>query len=708
MPKQILMGLAMLAAACVPAEALVQCSLTAVPLQTSSEGLAEPVGDVLLRCAGGSAGGVLTGTLQVSLGRRVANYIDAAYGRFGGITLSQEVAPGFFMVVPVSVRLLNNSVVFEGLNLTMSPQGTFGLKISGLRAEAGGTTYAALQFSGNEQLLVSNFQTVVAYSQPGLYSTTLGAVSMGAGPMAPTYLDFSNMVASQAPVATVRVTEGYASSFVPWRLDPYVTNGTRILVKLTGVPEGSRVIVPDAVAGSSALQPTTTGVMGGGPTPGLYDPTGQRSLLLVRVQGAEADGSGGSATWLPGTGPQTLFGVRDALVSNGTAWAVYEVMDANQALVENAQIPIWLFTSLERANTPVVVRSTVSLAPVSDKPGPVEDAPIPRFRAGAPVGNDCQIVGDCEASYWPRMSVTPVQEPAYSGPSGGPAQAGYVLIRNGGGGLLEWQVTVRYRGTTGWLTTEREAGFNNFTLRYDVNPKNLPPGSYEADLVLQQAGAPLGTNAEFVVPVTLVVTAALPPPLPRPVIKDVVSPATGWGGPAAPGSVVVIQGSNFLELSTVTVGGKAARVILVNPDSLTVELPVDVPLGRAPVYVINLDQYSQAFSLETLAVAPGVVFALNENDDRNGEQSPAEAGKALQLYVTGLRLAAPPLWVKIHDVWMEASAEASGQAGIDMVKITVPDYFPTMSTAVLVCGQAPGQEGVCSYPRDVWVKAAGQ
>ncbi len=708
MRKQILFALAAAAAMNFPARALVQCSLTAVPLQTSSEGLAEPVGDIVLRCEGGAANGALTGTLQVSLGRRVANYIDAAYGRFGGITLSQEVGSGFFMVLPVSVRLLNNSVVFEGLNMTMSPQGTFGLKISGLRAEAGGTTYAALQFSGNEQLLVSNFQTTVAYSQPGLLSTTLGAVSRGAGPMTPTYLDFSNMTASHAPVATVRVTEGYASAFVPWRLDQYVTNGTRVLVKLTGVPEGSRVIVPDAVAGSSTLQPTTSGELGGGPTPGLYDPTGQRSLLLVRVQGGQPDGSGGYAGWIAGPGPQALFGVRDALVSGGTAWAVYEVKDANPSLTENAQIPIWLFTPLERANTDVVVRSTVSLAPESDQPGPVEDAPIPRFRAGAVVGNDCEAVGDCDASYWSRMSVTPVQEPSFSGASGGGAQAAYVLMKNTGGGLLEWKVTARYRSTTGWLALEREAGFNDYTVRYDVIPKNLPPGTYEADLVFQQVGAPKGGNAEVVVPVKLVVTAALPPPLPKPAIQDVVSPATGWGGPAAPGSVVVIQGKDFLDLSAVTVGGKTARIILVNPDSLTVELPADVPLGRVPVYVINLDQYSQAFMLETMPVAPGLVFALNENDDRNGEQSPAEAGKALQLYVTGLQLAVAPLYVKIHDVWMEAAAEPSGQAGIDIVKITVPDYFPTMSTAVLVCGQAPGQEGVCSYPRDVWVKAAAQ
>jgi hypothetical protein len=705
MLRQICWVLVVLGAMSFQAQALVNCTLTAVPLQTSSEGLAEPVGEVLLRCAGGAPNGTLRGTIQFSVGRRVANVIEASSGRFGGISLAQEVAVGVFMTLPVSVRLLNNAIIFEGLNLTMSPQGTFGLKMSGVRAEAGGTTFASLQFSGNEQLLVSTPVVTVAYSQPGLLATTLAAVSSGAGPVPPSFLDYSNMVASKAPVATVRVTEGFASAFVPWRLDPYLTSGARILVQLTGVPEGSRVMVPDAIAGSSALQPTTSGALGGGPTPGLYDATGTRSLLLVRVQGSKPDGSEGFANWLPGMGPQALFPVRDLPVSGGVAWAVFEVMDANPSIAESAQIPMWLYTPLDRPNTDVVVRSTVSLAPTSETPGSVEGAPIPRFRLGAVVGGDCEALGDCSASYWPRMTATPTQEPSYSAASGGPAQVGYILIRNEGGGLLEWKAAIRYRSSTGWLSLERASGFNNYTNRYDVNPRSLPPGTYEADIVVQQTGAPKGANVEVVIPVKLVVTQALPPPLPTPIIRDVLSPATNTNAPAAPGGVVLIQGGNFLDQSTVTVGGKPARVILVNPDSLTVELAGDTPLGRVTVYVANLDRVSQANFVEVIPVAPGMLFALNDNGERNGEQSPVTAGKALQLHVTGLRQANAPLYVKLHDLWMEASAESSGQSGIDIVRIIVPETFPTMYTAVMVCGQASGYEGVCSYPKDVWIKA---
>ncbi len=698
--------LAILGLLTMPAKAIIQCTLSAVPLQVSTEGLAEPVGDVMLRCSGGQPGGVVKGTLQFSVGHRLANVISTTFPFYGGLALMQEYAPGMFVSLPVTIRLQESQVIFENLSVTMDAYGMFGLRVSGVRAEGGGTTLGSLQFYGNEQMFVATPTVTVAFSQPGLTATLIPAVLAMSGPIPPTYLDFSNLVASHAPTVTVRVTEGFGASFVPWSMDQYVTNGTRVLVKLTGVPQGSRVIAPDAIAGSSALQPTTSGDLGGGTAPGLYDPTGARSLLLVRVKGSDANGAGGVASWVASPGPMVPLTASDLLVQDGTAWGVYEVQDQNKNLVENAQIPIWIFTPLDRPNIETVVRPAVSLAPVSDQAGSVSGAPLPRFRRGSPVGQDCVLVNDCTASYWPKMTVTPVQEPSYSGPSGGPNQAGYVTVRNEGGGLLEWKVTVRYRSTTGWLTVDRESGFNTLSMRYDVNPKYMNEGTYEADLVYEQVNAPLGTNASQVIPVRLVVTAPLPPPLPSPTIAEVVSPATGWITPAAPGAQVVVKGTSFLAESTVTIGGKTAQVLGIKADSLTAIVPMDVPLGRALVQVFNLDRFSQPWSLETWAVSPGLIYMVNEGGERNGEAAPAAVGSTVELRVTGLGLAVPPVWVKIHDVWTQETPQASGEVGVDVIRITVPEYFPTMSTAVMVCGQVPGQEGICSHPKDIWVKAA--
>ncbi|MBI4890106.1 MAG: IPT/TIG domain-containing protein [Acidobacteria bacterium] len=691
-----------------PAKAIVQCTLTAVPLQISSEGLAEPVGEVMLRCAGGQPGGALKGTLQISLGGKVANAINAQYSSWGGIPQMHEYAPGMFVALPVTVQLRESQVIFENLNVAMDVFGMISLKISGIRAEAGGTTFASMQFYGNEQLFVPTPTVTVAFSKPGLLASLIPAVLRMSGPITPTFLEYTNLVATHAPMVSVRVTEGFGASFVAWSMDPNTTNGTRILVKLTGVPAGSRVIAPDAVAGSSALQPTTTGDMGGGTAPGLYDPTGVRSLMLVRVKGSDANGAGGFVSWVVAPGPMVPSTASDMNVQDGTAWAVYEVQDQNKNMVENAQIPIWIFTPLERPNVEAVVRPTVSLAPVSDQAGSIPGAPLPRFRRGAPVGQDCELVNDCTASYWPKLTVTPVQEASYSLPSGGPAQAGYVTVRNDGGGLLEWKVAVRYRSATGWLTADRTSGFNTLNMRYDVNPKNMAQGTYDAELVYEQANAPVGANATVVIPVKLVVTAPLPPPLPSPTIQEVVNPATGWGAPAAPGAQVVVKGTNFLEQSTVTIGGKPAQILGINADSITAIVPVDVALGRALVQVFNLDRFSQPYAIEVWAVAPGLVSMRNENGALNGELAPANTGSTVELAVTGLGQAVPPVWVKIHDVWTQETPEPAGQAGMSLIRIKVPDYFPTMSTVVMVCGQVPGQEGVCSHPKDIWVKAAQQ
>jgi len=694
---------AILVSAMMPARGMVQCALTAVPLQINSEGLAEPLGDILVNCSGGPSNGVLSGTIQVSSLQRVANFVDAANGNSGGVTLSQEVTGGY-IPLPVSIRLLNNSVLIEGVNVQMSPQGTFGLKISGIRAEAGTPIRASLQFSGNEQLLVQSPQVTVAEAHTGLYASIEGVIASGRGPETPPYLDYSNMVASGAAEATVRVTEGHAAAFGPWNFTSSASNGTRILIRLSGIPEGGRVYAPDAIAGSSAAQPTSTRLTGGGVFGGMYNPVGDKSLLLSRVNGGQPDGSKGFAAFIAGSAPMALFGVGEIQADKGAAYVIYEVMDANSALIESAQIPLWIFLPLDRHTDRARVTATVHFAPLSETPGPVEGAAIPRFKQVA-VAGDCDVLNDCAAAYWPHLQVTPPTDTALTLPSGGFTQTKYVVLRNVGGGILEWRAQIRYRSATGWLTSFTNSGVGNYSWRYDVIPKDMAPGHYEADLVFQMVNSPTGRTEERVVPVTLDVTNPLPPPVPVPSIRAIVSPATGWVTPVAPGALAVIQGANFGEQSSVTVGGKAARVVVMSAQELTVEVPMDAAIGRVNVLVANGERVSPAFPLEIASVAPGMLFAQNEDNVRNSSENPVLAGKALQIFFTGTRLASAPLTVKLHDLYFEVTPEAAAQTGVDVVSITVPDYFPTMYTAVLVCGKVAGAEMVCSYPRDVWIKS---
>src|SRR5581483_6395175 len=95
--------------------------------------------------------------------------------------------------------------------------------------------------------------------------------------------------------------------------------------------------VPDAVAGSTAMRPTSGGDLGLPPATGQYQP-GSRSLLLMRVNGADSTGAGGSSPTAPqSAGPVTLASVSEVALSNGSGFAVYEVVDANPNVQETAQ-----------------------------------------------------------------------------------------------------------------------------------------------------------------------------------------------------------------------------------------------------------------------------------------------------------------------------------------------------------------------------------
>lgn len=697
--------LAMLAA---PAAGSMTCNLAGVPLQVSAEGLAEPVGEILLQCSGGPPNSTLTGSFQIFLNMKVANGL-AEDGTYTGMTLAQEFPGSIFLTLPAMIRPLGESILFEQFQIPINGQGFFSIKFGGIRANAISTTQAFLQFTGNQQLLINNFNSAVtvARAQTTVYATHVGAEAAGLGPMLPSTPDFNSMIVAHVPMATTRITEGWANAFVPRK--GYDSNGTRIMIRLSGVPEGARIFAPDAIAGTGALQPTQSGDMGSYPASGLYVFTPTGSLLLSRIRSTNPDGSGGFANYYPVLGTQSLANVREVEPVDGTPYLVYETMDANPAQRESAQIPIWIVLPSDRFATPSVVRQTISLAPLSNQPGSVANAPIPRYRA-APVESDCSILGDCAAPYFPKMTVTPPEVTEFTAPAGSGNIAVYFLLHNTGAGLLEWRVSARYRGSaTGWLSVSPDAGFNNRTVRFDLFPAALTPGRYEGEIIVQQVGAPTGGNAQTVIPVVLNVTEALPPPIPLPSITDILDAANRWPMPEAPGSLVVITGVNFGENTSVTIGGSVARIVLRSDTEMLVEVPLGLPAGPAEVIPANSGRPGPSRMLDLVLVAPATLFVLNSDDERNSEEHAAETGKLIQVYMTGIRGAAQPLSVKIHDRYLDVESSPTDQPGVDLVKFTVPGDFPTMPSVVVVCAApASGGEASCSHPKDIWVKAAAE
>ncbi|WP_321474251.1 IPT/TIG domain-containing protein [uncultured Paludibaculum sp.] len=692
-----------------PVRAATQCALTATPLLVAAEGLTEPIGDIVLSCYGGTPLGLVTGSLQISVSQRISNAVGDD-GLLQGITFGIQTPAGY-VNVPITVRPLETSILIENFQFNMTAQGTFVARVSGIRAEAGGVTQAFVQFMASEQLPVPSPITTVAASQPSLYATTLAASAAGMGPPIPEHLDFDNMIASRATMSSTRITEGFGAAFSP-RTAADATNGMRIMVVLSGVPASARIFAPDAIAGSSAAIPTSSGQFGSTRTGGLYNPLNGHSLLLVRVRDAKEDGSGGFAVWSPSTGPQTLFGVGALDYKGPTPYLVYEVLDSNPTEVESAQIPFWLFLPTDQFVSEGVITQTTSLAPLSTLKGSVAGAPIPRYKATA-VEGDCRILQDCGANYFPRMETTLTRTPAeFVAPSGSVAQSNYVLVHNIGGGILEWRVSARYANGADWLSISPASGMNNATVRFDVLPKSLPEGVYEADLIFQNVNPVSGGVEEQLVHVKLTVTAPVPeppPPAPAPTISNVVSPSKRWGMPFAPGSLVILQGTNLTSTTTVTVQDQPAAIVLVSEGELTVQVPLTVTPGRVQVLAANEASLSAPYGIDIIHVAPDLLFVLNTDGAANGVDLPVDAGKTVQIFLTGIANAIMPIQVMIHDRWREAAPEATTQTGVSVLKVTVPDDLPTMQTETMVCVQySASVDGTCSFPKAIWLKAMAQ
>jgi uncharacterized protein (TIGR03437 family) len=696
MLNRVLPLIFMVAAAAGSLEASVFCTLSAVPVQVNAEGLAEPMGDILVNCSGANAGSTITGTFQINVGGKIANVIDPEQSLTGGITLSRLDSGSYVPVPYSSLSRLDNSIYFQGSQVLVSGDGTFTVKISGIRAN-GSTSLAYVQHVGStESLSVTSPVVSIAHASVGLYGSVSGAVVAGFGPSVPSTLDFANLIALGAPEAGVRVTEGYAMAFEPRGGSVSATNGTRIRIKLTGIPSGVRLFAPDAVAGSDATQPTWTSAFSNSTGPGMYGASEGHSLLLVRLNSPAIDGSGGGLAMTAPSSLSILSGVGEVTVSNSTAYIVYEVADANPAALESAQIPIWICLPIGYQVAASQIGTTINLAPLSAAEGAVIDAPIPRYREAA-VSSDCALQGDCESSRWPSLTASPSQT-SFTLSANGASATAYVSLQNAGGGILQWQASVRYRSTTGWIKTYTNMGTGASTYRFDVSSANL---------VFQQINSPNGVNVSKTIPVSLDVTAA---PLvdPAPVITDIVSLDTGWNMAVAPGGIVLVQGSNLSTSTAFTVGGKTALVTASGDSNVTLEVPSDVPLGVQNVVAMNGTSTGKVFYLTIQSVAPAIIMMLNSDGTRNADGVPATTGQELQLYVTGIRQAAGKLVLHLHDRELTPSVEATSQVGVDLLRVTVPVDLPTMQTALHLCATSADGETVCSYPKNIWLNYGGE
>ncbi len=700
-----------------------QCAVTSVPNQTRGEGLTERMGDILLQCSGSNPGATLSGSLSVFLPVSVTNRVNTSNQATDAV-LAADTGTGF-TPLPVSGQVSNTSITFNGINFTIPASGSFSLKISNIRGavyQLGATNTQAIRaqlaFSGSPSVSVNQSFVVVAFAQPGLTATLFdrGQITCVGSPL-PTTINLANLFTTGTNFASARVTEGFAAAFQP--RGPGEDSGTRILLKYSGFPANAHIYLPDMVAGSGAAVPTAGGDLGTPQAVGQYVP-GSGTLLLARVLAPDTSGAGGFLPAAPaGTGPVALNSVSEVPLTNGSGFAVYEVLDANSAAMESAQIPT--FIGLANVTAAAVASESVQIAPVSTVMTASTSAPIPRFASVQPA-SDCTAIGDCNADYFPKLSVTvastPIQLTAVAG-GALTSQPGYIPIRNAGGGVMAWNATVQYTsGTSGWANLDYTSGVNAGSVRVFVNTAGLAAGAYQANVIID--GGPMAGNVT--IPVVLTVSAApagsgsgsgsgtgsggsgsgsggsgsgtgggTTTTSSAVTVSRVVNAATFESTPLVAGSLGTIMGSNFNGKNVaVTFDGTAANLLYIGAGQINLQVPASLAGKNSATMVVSVDGVSSAPQTVILAAAWPAIFAggvLNQDNSVNGPGSGATTGSILQIYATGIpdgatvsvQIGSQKGLVPLY------AGPAPTVPGVQQVNVAVPDGVTADNSKLVVC-----------------------
>jgi len=681
------------------------CIPSAVPATVHSEGLAERVGDVVLTCSGGTPGATISGNLTVFLNAAITNKLAANNTVDAQLSVDTGTGPSPANV-PAELAA-SGAVAFNGLSFfTLPASGSVTLRITNLRADATGLTapqqpiLAFVSFSSASNPAVSNNRFTVAMAQPGLLTESSSSGVRCNGSPLPSKITLANLLAQGTAFFSTRVTEGFASSFQP--KDAFSDTGTRIMVQYSGFPTAARLFVPDFVAGSSAVTPTAGGDLGVPASGGQYAPSATGSLLLIRVSGADQNGAGGTPAFpVPGMGTTTFTSASEVPMANGAGNVVYEVVDANPAVQESAQFPTFVGLSPTGGGNTIVANAAVSFAPLSTVHVASSD-PVPRFADVTPQ-SDCSTLGDCDAAYFPHLSVTsPALE--FISPVGGGRQLKYADVNNHGAGLMNWTATVSYQTGSGWLTVDPGSGINNTTLDVNVLPSALAAGTYQATITVD-AGPLVGS---MTLPVTLSVSTSVT----APVISAVENAASFQAGPLVAGSLGTVMGTNLSGTNiAVTFDAIPAKLLYTSSTQINLQVPPELGFMQAAQMIVTVDGQVAAQTVPLAIVAPGIFSGgvLNQDGTRNSASNPAAAGSVMQIFATGLSSArSGAISARLGNLAISAlnyAGPAPTVPGVQQVNLTIPADLGVTTANLSVCAVAtdPNQP-VCSPGVSIAVK----
>jgi uncharacterized protein (TIGR03437 family) len=689
----------------------ISCSTAAASTLLHAEGLAERIGDIILTCSG-VASSTATVSLSVQLNTAITNRLSTGNIITGTIlTADSGSGPQAVMVQPALLTPV--TLVWSNVPVTFSAQGALTLRVENVRANATGVPVGA-QISAvlGGSLPLSNNILVVGVPEVSLYSSMVDhqVCEQCGSPLPANTASFQSFLKTGTALASTRITEGFNGAFSPKSASASLNadNGTRFLVQYSGFPQGSSLFVPSVVAGSDAIQPTAGGDLGVPASGGAYAPSASGSLLLAVVAGADPTGAGGAPVYTPGavgSGTVNFDGVTQLTLVNGSAYAVYEVVDSNLFATETAQFPTFFgltpnsVTQLSNVDT----NESLTLAPVSTVAIAQTTSPIPRFVALVPPG-DCGIVGDCGASYFPQLTLG-VSSLTFTLPLGSPGQVQYFVVENSGGGILNWTTSVSYTNGNGWLTVETPSGTNSTQITVLASPGNLPAGTYQATLTVDG-----GSAGRRFVTVTLVVTQPPPPPAPpTPQITAVENAASFAQIPVVPGSLTTIIGTAFSGTNlAVSFNGLPATIDFSNATQINLLVPAALASQTSAQLVVGVNGVNSApMTVQLAPFEPGIFSGavLNQDSTVNSVSNGAAGGSEIYFYATGLS-GSGTISVRVGTTQLTSldyAGPAPGFPGVQQINFHIPTGLGAITTELYACGTSAGVE-VCSLPVPLTLK----
>jgi uncharacterized protein (TIGR03437 family) len=395
----------------------------------------------------------------------------------------------------------------------------------------------------------------------------------------------------------------------------------------------------------------------------------------------------------------TLNGANPVPLTNGAGYAVYEVVAANPAETESAQIPN--FFAVPANTTPATANGGVTLAPVSTITSASTDAPVPRFAAVQPP-SDCGAIGDCNASYYPLLSVKaqPMQVTAVAG--GKRVGAGTIYISNLRGGVMDWSLNVTYASGSNWLLFTETLGINGGEVAVVVDPSALTPGNYQATININ-AGSIAGSQT---VPVSLTVTPAAS--VPAATISAITDAADFRSAPVVPGSLATVWGTNFSGSNvTVTFNALVANLLYTGAQQINLEVPPALTGQSSAQVIVSVNGSPSApFTAQLTAVAPALFTpgVLNQNNTVNSPGSPAPLGTVLQIFGTGIPTSGAGVTVTLQNrsglIPLYAGI-APDLPGMEQVNVQIPADLQPVTSNLIICATTAANTQYCSLPESI-------